>query len=310
MSLRSRFAIPLLAGALAAAAPPPVKSTASSKLRVAFWPDQGEPVTALTARVNGEDARVVRIQRPDDDLLILLVLDLAGDLSFVDPARKAAIEEIQKLNANTQVGLLRAQDGLRVLEDPGASRETLTSRINELTISGRAGLLDTVSTAAALGDAILAKTRVRVALLYITDSSIYNYREDYTNPVVNSSDSGDMSRRFPEGLVKEKIRQLSAALGPTQTPLFVVHLNYQNDRLNEAYQTGLLELATSTGGAADFCRSLADIPASIGRMFQLISTHQTAEIEIKPGKAKQWDVVLSAEGRMLKFRNRFLSARR
>jgi len=301
MSLRSRFAIPLLAGALAAAAPPPVKSTASSKLRVAFWPDQGEPVTALTARVNGEDARVVRIQRPDDDLLILLVLDLAGDLSFVDPARKAAIEEIQKLNANTQVGLLRAQDGLRVLEDPGASRETLTSRINELTISGRAGLLDTVSTAAALGDAILAKTRVRVALLYITDSSIYNYREDYTNPVV---------RRFPEGLVKEKIRQLSAALGPTQTPLFVVHLNYQNDRLNEAYQTGLLELATSTGGAADFCRSLADIPASIGRMFQLISTHQTAEIEIKPGKAKQWDVVLSAEGRMLKFRNRFLSARR
>lgn len=276
---------------------------------MAFWPEQGEPVKSVTAKVNGEDAKVLRVEEPAGDLLILLVLDLAGDLSLVDPARQAVIAEVGKLPPNTQVGLLRAQDGLRVLEDPGVDRDTLAARIRELTISGRAGLLDTVGTAAALGDGILAKTAVRLALLYITDSSIYNYREDYTNPVVNSSDSGDMSRRFPEGLVKEKIRQLGAELGGVQTPLFVVHLNYQNDRLNEAYQTGLLELATSTGGAAEFCRSLADIPASIEKMFALVRSHQSVEVEVKPGKGKQLDVVLSAEGRPLRFRNRFQARR-
>ena len=52
---------------------------------------------------------------------------------------------------------------------------------------------------------MVRKTYVRSAVLYITDSNIYNYREDYTNPVINYSDRGDLSRRFPEGLVREQV---------------------------------------------------------------------------------------------------------
>ena len=43
----------------------------------------------------------------------------------------------------------------------------------------------------------MRKSPVRVSVLYITDGSIYSYREDYTNPVINESDPHDLSRRFP-----------------------------------------------------------------------------------------------------------------
>jgi hypothetical protein len=218
--------------------------------------------------------------------MLLVVLDLAGDLSLVDPAREALIDGIRKLPANTYVGLLRAQDGLRVLVDPGPNREPVLEAIRGLSISGHAALLDTVETAAQLGDNILSKAKVRLAVLYVTDSSIANYREDYTNPVVNASDSRDMSRRFPEGLVKEKIQQLHARLKESSSPLFVVHLNYQNDRLSDAYQTGLLELATATGGGAEFCRSVADIPDTIARMLASIVEHSAPDVRKARGKRK------------------------
>ena len=42
----------------------------------------------------------------------------------------------------------------------------------------------------------MRKSPVRVSVLYITDRNIYNYREDYTNPVINGSDPHDLSRVF------------------------------------------------------------------------------------------------------------------
>ena len=91
-----------------------------------------------------------------------------------------------------------------------------------------------------------------------------------------------------------------------QTPLFIVHLNRQNDRLNEAYQTGLLELATATGGQAEFARSVADIPAAIERAFASIVSHQSVEVEVKSGKARQVDLELTAQGRELRYRTRLM----
>lgn len=319
--LSRRTALLATAGAavsLAADGPSPPKSGARTSLRVPFWPATGgvqigdspsaqlPPGTVVQAKVNGEAARIARLLGPADDLIILLVVDVSGDLSRVDPARDALNARLQELRPNVLVSLLRAQDGLRVLKDPTADRAAISGAIQELTVSGRAGLIDTVETALALADAMLIKAKVRVAVLYVSDSLVSNYREDFANPVVNSSDSRDMSRRFPEALIKERMQQVLARVGRTQTPLFVVQLSYENDRLNEAYQTGLIEVATATGGAAEFCRTLTEIPSTIETVIQRIAGHSSAEIEFAAAKSRQWDVELVAEGAEVRYRNRFL----
>jgi len=301
-----RLLLPMLLTYLAVAATPPEKVS----LRIPFL-SEGETVKLqdLKASINGAPAHLSRVLGTQEPLVLLVVLDLAGDLSLVDPARQALIAEIEKLPAQVSVALLRAQDGLRVLEDPGESREKVVESIRGLSISGRAGLLDTINSATRLADAVLVKSHVRTAVLFVSDSLITNYREDYTNPVVNSSDSNDMSRRFPEGLVKEKLRQLKAEMASTLTPVFLVHVNYQNDRLNEAYQTGLLDLTNSTGGAAKFCRSIAEIPGAVTEAVERIGRLQTVELEPKMSRAKQWDISLEAPGRQLSHRSRYTPAK-
>jgi len=287
----------------ALAVPPPAK-TDRAVLRVPYWMEDAA-ASVVSAKLNGEAVKVARLLGPTDDLLVLLVLDLAGDLSRVDPARDALNQQLGTLPPNAMVSLLRAQDGLRVLSDPTLDRAELQGKIQELTISGRAGLLDTVESAIAVGDAVLAKAKVRVAVLYISDSLATNYREDFSNPVVNSSDSGDMSRRFPEALIKNRMQQIFARVGRTQTPLFIVQLNYESDRLNEAYQTGLIALANSTGGTAEFARTLAEIPVTISRTMDRLLKHSSAELEFKRAKARQWEIELVAEGTGVRHRTRF-----
>ncbi|MFN7921689.1 MAG: hypothetical protein U0Q16_16430 [Bryobacteraceae bacterium] len=300
--MRSWMAVAAASALLAA---PPAGKT-PERLRVPFWIVGESGAATVQAKLNGDPAKVLRLQGPGDDLVVLLILDLAGDLSLVDPARHSLIESMPKALDRAGIALMSSQDGaLKVLADPGTAHEKIGPIIEGLNIAGRAGLLDTVETAAQLGDSILGKAKVRVAVFYVTDSSIGNYREDYTNPVVNSGDARDLSRRFPEGIIKEKFQQLRARIAATQAPLFIVHLDHRNDQLNEAYQTGLLELATVTGGAAEFCRSVADIPATIEKTLATIAAMRSAEIEGAPAKTRQLHVELTAEGGELRYRNSF-----
>jgi len=292
--LRRQFLI-LAAGAADKPAP--------AVLRVAAWPGSGD---GLSARVDGKPVRILRVRRPTDDLLLLIVLDLTGDLSLVDPARDALIDELKKMPANAWAGLLRSQDGLRVLVDPGPDREALISTLKSLQIAGRAGLLETVEPAAQLGTGILRKTPVRIAILYLTDSNIYNYREDYTNPVINYSDSRDLSRRFPEALIREKTSKLSDTLASYAVPVFVVHLAWLRDRLNEAYQTGLQQMAETTGGQAWFCRTPTEIPTNVSEAFSRILTHWAIDLEAPDRSAKTFTVGLSEGGQDIPCRTRFL----
>ena len=224
------------------------------------------------AALNGKAVSVTAQSGPNSDQVILIVLDLTGDLALIDAAKQALITNISKLPQNAWVGLLRTQDGLHVLADPGADRQPLVEAIRALSNSAEPGLLETVPSALSLADAIMRKSPVRVSVLYITDGSIYSYREDYTNPVINESDPHDLSRRFPEALITEKISKLVEDSNSLQAPLFVVHLNYRRDRLNVAYQNGLETLAEGTGGRSDVCRSVAEIPEAISGMFARISS--------------------------------------
>lgn len=294
--LRRDF-IPLLA---AAAAP-----AAAAVRRVTAWTASGEP-GALNATVEGRAVRVLRVRKPPEDLLLLIVLDVTGDLTLVDPARQAAIAEIEKLPASAWTGVLRSQDGLRVLCDPTADREAVSAAIRNAQVSGRAGLLETIEPAAALGTSLLRKAPIRTALLYITDSNIFNYREDYTNPVINMSDQRDLSRRFPETLIREKAAKLSTALAETDAPVFITHLAFLRDRLNEAYQTGLQQMAEATGGRALFCRALGDIPGVIAQTFEQINSLWAVDIEIPGGTPRNFTVHLAAQGGELQYRTRFI----
>lgn len=299
---------PLVAGFLAAAGAAAPPTSPGRFLRVPLWTATGGVANApaLRAVVGGSEARVVSIRGPKDDLMLIVVLDLAGDLALVDLAKRALVTEIEKLPPNVWMALMRAQDGLRVMLDPTRDRARLSAAVEELTASGNSGLLDTVETTAHLADSILLKADVRLAVLYITDSNIYNYRDDYTNPVINRSDDRDLSRRFPEGLVNEKISRLDAILSASQAPFFFVHLDYRSDRLNEAYQSGLMKLAETTGGATIVCRSTADIAPAIERTIAQIGALHLLTLELPEKRLKSVEVQLDSGGQSLTYRSRFV----
>ena len=272
--------------------------------RVTAWSESGTLASAQV-KVEGKSSKVVRCKGPQDELLLLVVLDVTGDLTLVDPARQAAVAEIEKLPEGVWVGLLRSQDGLRVLVDPTADRAVVTAAILAAPVSGRAGLLETIEPAAGLATKLLRKTGVRTAVLYLTDSNITNYREDYTNPVINMSDARDLSRRFPEALINEKTAKIGNVLGEMDAPVFVVHLAFLRDRLNEAYQTGLQQMAEATGGLAEFCRTQGDITTTVGVMFGKIRAAWAVDVEIPAGTPRNFTVQLSAGGEV-QHRTRFV----
>ena len=247
-----------------------------TQVRVPVWLDgsAGRELSPDDFHVtfDGAPSRVLDVKCPDDELIILLVLDLSSeDLTLDDPAKQALIEQIRKLPPKTYIGLLRAQEGLEVLNDPSTDREAIAAQIEQQTLSGKTGLLATIDSIGSIADAMMKNSSVRLAILYVTDGDVKNYREDFANPVINSSDSHDLSRRFPETLVQEKIAKLNARLTSQQTPVFIVELNQRSDRLNEAYQNGLKELAETTGGMTFFSRSTAEIPQAIAESFSTVT---------------------------------------
>ncbi len=296
--MRALFALALIAPALVAA---------EKTMRVTVWPDTQAPLetSELNATLNGSPAKIVAARGPQDDLVILLVLDLTQDLGLVQLAKEGLGASLDTLPEGTHVAVLRAQDGLSVVLDPTGDRAAVKKAIMDLPVSGYAGLLDTVETTARIADGMLDKSAVRVAVVYVTDSSIYNYQDDYINPVVNSSDSRDISRRFPEGLIREKISKLDGRLASFEAPLFVVHLSYRSDRMNEAYQTGLKQLAATTGGSSVFCRSRAEVSESIAATLAKVASHYSVVLRVPDRPAKVLQVQLENGGRTLSYRARF-----
>jgi hypothetical protein len=303
-----RLATVILACALVSSAAPGGRRT---QIRVPLWveSESGRTLTAgdLSATLGGNASRVLAILGPDDDLMVLAVLDLTGDLAYAEPAKEALVDAIRHLPPKTWVGAMRSQDGLKVLADPSPDRDAISEAVRAVPVSGKAGLLDTLATVEHIADTVLNKSRVRVAVLYLTDSDVQNYREDLTNPVINSSDSHDLSRRFSDALIQEKISKLSSTLSGGQTPLFIVHVRYRTDRLNEAYQNGLKELAELTGGAAFFCRSDSEMQEAVTRGLQLISTHYSVTLALPEAPHRNLQVQLEVGGgRSVSYRTRFV----
>lgn len=279
-----------------------------STLRVIAWPSREDAKLnqdSLKAQADGKPARILRLRGPGDDLLILLVLDLTGDLTAADQARQAISARLQALPATTWVGVLRAQDGLSVIADPSPDHAAAVSAVQSLQVAGRSSALDAMESAARLAAAIIKRSPLRAAVLIVTDGSIYNYREDYTNPVVNPSDSRDLSRRFPENLIREKTSKLAEHLSGFDVPVFLTQVSYPGDRLNDAYQNGLRQMAEATGGAAWFARAPAEIPGVIDQAFSKVQSHWSIDIELPPRLPRNFTVQIRNGDDEPQYRSRY-----
>ena len=286
----------LILALLAAASALGTARAQTTTISIPAWVEEGQcgPSPKFEATLNGKPAPVASQMGPGSDQIILLITDFTSELAYVDAAKQAMTAEISKLPANAWVGLLRDQDGLHVLVDPSPNRQPLLDTIKDLGSTGKPGLFETVTPALSLADNLMRKSRVRVAVLYITDSSISSYREDYTNPVINSSDPHDLSRVFPDALIQDKISKLVGEVSSLEAPLFVVHTYYRGDALDESYRNGLLTLADATGGKGEACRSIGEVSDDIAAIFARISTAWRLTLKVPPKFHSNAQIHLSA----------------
>jgi len=73
-----------------------------------------------------------------------------------------------------------------------------------------------------------------------------------------------------------------------------VHLRYRGDRLGEAYQNGLKQLAEVTGGSAIFCRSSEEIADAIHRALALIASSYSVTLALPERTPKSVQIQLDA----------------
>ncbi len=281
----------------------------TSRLIVPVWRPSGTQgdwnAADFTARVGATPLTVRGGRFEDSPLLLFVAIDFSADLILTESAKDAVANALRVARPEVLAGLLRIPEQPMVIRDPTVDRERFIEAMKGLPMSGRAGLFEMVEVIAGITSSLVQEHPVRVAVLYLTDSEISNYREDYTNPVINRSDARDLSRRFPDALIREKVSSLTNSLQRSSVPMFVVHLNYRNDTLNEAYQTGLRRLAESTGGRGVFCRSIAEIPVAIGDMVNAIQAMGMLEVETPASVTGSFTLSLESELGSLTYRSQF-----
>ncbi len=246
---------------------------------------------AFEVLIDGEPVPVQSVQTPDDELVLLLVMDVVKRVDRVDAAREAIVRKLTELGPKYYAGVLSAQDGLEVRQDPTRGRGKLRRKLEELDVRGVPGLLDVIEQASQIAERTLLGADVRLAVLFLTDGEIEDYRGDYTIPVVNPSDQRDLSRRFGAQLILERIRSTVDALESAHVPLFFLHLARQYDDLNEVYQNGISEFARVTGGTAVFAQGLQEVPALVDQVLDEIAGHSVVSIEIECPGLHQLEVI-------------------
>ncbi len=272
-----------------------------AEIRVAAWPEDEALSGALAAEdieawIEGRPVEATGVRGPGDPLIVLLVMDLVGDLNRSDRARETLRARIEAMGPEWHVALLAAPDGLRVVVDPTLDRGRVTEQLMELPVTGVPGLLDGVEPAARIADRMLAGADVRVAVVFVTDGAISQYRGDYTTRVVNPSDRSDLSRRFGESVIQEKMAALGDAVSELTAPLFFVHLEERSNDSDVAYQTGIRHLARLTGGDAVFVRGVADVPDAIERTLDRVGASYSVTVEPPRGIKGTARIRLEAAG--------------
>lgn len=277
----------------------PALPSGPGRIFVPVWrpSGNGQPwaLDDFKVRADGKDSSVVGGRFENSPLLLFIAIDFSADLILTESAKDAMSTALRTARPEVMAALLRIPEQPMVIVDPTIDREEVIEAMRGLPMSGRAGLFEMLEEVAGVTSPLVRDYPVRAAVLYLTDSEISNYRDDYTNPVINPADSRDLSRRFPDVLIREKVNTLMNRLQRTTVPVFVVHLNYRSDTLNESYQTGLRRLAESTGGRGVFCRSIAEIPVAIGDIVNSIQAMGILEVEVPAALSGAFSISLESE---------------
>lgn len=247
--------------------------------------EAGLSASDLTITVGKSPVTISALKEPESPALLFVALDTVGDIANLNEARKTVVEEIKALGSQYWAGLISAQEQMQVLQEPTSDRSLLQQKIEELTQIGKAGLLESIQPIADLATGVLLNSEVRVAVIFITDSDIGNYRADYLNPPVNASDSRDLSRRFAGRALQEKISRMAALMARTQVPVFIVHIDPGLDPLNRSYHNGLKQLAEGTGGQCLLSKTSGDIPLNIHEAFQWAKSFYLVEFSLQIEKS-------------------------
>jgi hypothetical protein len=247
--------------------------------KVPIWLRQGDNSfqTDLKAEdfrlFNGKDPlNLASFQPPQSPTFLFVAFDTVGETAYINEVRRALREGLVKLGTQYWVGLISAQEQLTILQDPTPDRNVVLNKIETLAQLGKAGLLDSIVSVADFTTGILLWSNVRVAVIFITDSDIGNYRTDYLNPPVNASDSRDLSRRFAGRALQEKISRMVTTLLKFQAPIFIVHIDPGRDPLNRTYQNGLKQFAEAVGGQLLLSKTVGDIPAVVQEAFKWVES--------------------------------------
>lgn len=232
------------------------------------------------------------LKKPESPTMLFIAFDTVGEVANISEVRSAVTHEIQELGSLYWVGLISANEQISVVQEPTPDREVLSQKIEQLSQIGKAGLLDTLIPLADFTTGILLKSDVRVAVIFITDSDIGNYKTDYLNAPINVSDSRDLSRRFAGRALQEKISRMSKAIAKFQVPIFIVHIAPGQDPLNRAYQNGLKQLAEVGGGKCLLSKSISDIPPTVHDAFEWARSFYLLSFRLAAPKGSYSDVMI------------------
>lgn len=204
----------------------------------------------------------------ESPVLIAVVFDTTGDMTYIDAIRKELVNFINVLPPGVNMMVLTANDGLKVVQKPTAKKDLLTKAVLNYPTKGYPGFLENVVSVAEYMDNALLNATIRIGILFITDSEIYKYRKQYT--------SGDLSTEA------DRDKQL---LQETFTPVFVIRLPIGNtDTLCRTYEGTIRDISRSTGGETEFILSPAGVSKALALSLHRI--HGTAFVGYTPSEIK------------------------
>jgi hypothetical protein len=147
----------------------------------------GGPSEGVEASLSASDLKVTvgkspvtvsALKGPESPALLFVAFDTVGDIANINQARKTVVEEVNALSSQFWAGLISAQEQMQVLQEPTADRSLLQQKIEEPSADGQSGLLESIQPMRISPQVSLMKW-VRVAVIFVTDSDIGNYRADY-----------------------------------------------------------------------------------------------------------------------------------
>lgn len=237
---------------------------------------QGQPVWNLRSDqfavlMDKEPVKVDFFLNPDAPVLIPLVFDTTGDLTYIDAMRQELCRFVDNLPPVIQLMVLTANDGLKVVQNNTSDKELLKKAILNYSIKGYPGFLENFLSVSDAMNKLVMKNKIKICPIFITDSDITKYRKQYTSADLNT-----------------EVDRIKSKLQDSFVPIFVLRLPAgSNDTFARNYEGLMRELARATGGEAEFPMGVPGVSTALAGTLHRIHGLYVVGWEsdrIKPGK--------------------------